>query len=64
MMGLQSDDIGWKVKGQSWPLEIIYSDRIIRLNISIDFGFNSFQKINFSRKNPFKYIRKQIWPRR
>ena len=28
-----------------------------------DFGFNSIQKINFSKKKiPFKCIRKQIWP--
>ena len=40
-------EIGWNVKGQAWPLELIYSHRIIRLNISSDyddFGFNSFQK--------------------
>ena len=44
-------------------LELIYSHCLIRLNISSennDFGFNSIQKINFSKKFPFKCIRKQI----
>ena len=38
------------VKGQPWPLELIYSHCPIRLNLSSDyndFGFNSFQKITF-----------------
>ena len=46
--GTPISDIGWKVKGQ--PLELIYSHRLIRVNISSennDFGFNSIQKINF-----------------
>ena len=36
---------------------------LIRLNISSEnnnFGFNCIQKINFSKKIPFKCIRKQI----
>ena len=40
-------DLGWKVKGQTSPLELIYSHCLIRLNISSDFndfGFNIFQK--------------------
>ena len=39
-------DLGWKVKGQTWPLEL-------PLNISSEnnaFGFNSIKKINFSKK--------------
>ena len=58
-------DLGWKVKGQPWPLKLIYSHCLIRYNISIennDFGFNSIQKINFQKKFPFKCLRKQIWP--
>ena len=42
-------DLGLKVKGQPWQLELIYSHCRIRLNISSennDFGFNSFQNIN------------------
>ena len=45
------------LKGQrstlSWPLELIYSHYLIRLNLSSennDFGFNSFQNINFFKK--------------
>ena len=52
-MGLQYKQISWKVEGQPWPLELIYSHCLIRLNISSennDFGFNSIQKINFSKK--------------
>ena len=48
-------DLKWKVKGQPWSLGLIYSHCLIRLNISSDyndFGFNSFQKINFSKKIP------------
>ena len=40
------------LKGQSWPLELIYSHCLIRFNISSknkDLGFNSIQKINFSK---------------
>ena len=50
--------LGWKVKGQPWPQELIYTHSLIRLNISSennDLGFNLsivFKKINF---------RKQIW---
>ena len=47
------------------PLKLIYSHCLIRFNISSennDFGFNSIQKINFSKNFPFKCIRKQIWP--
>ena len=43
-------DLGWKVKGQPWPLELIYTHCHIRLYITSennDFGFNNFQKINF-----------------
>ena len=48
-------DLSWKDKGQPWPLELTYSHRLIKFNISSDnndFGFNSIQKINFSKKNP------------
>ena len=58
-------DLGWKAKGQPWPLKLIYSHWPIWFNISRennDFGLNSFQKMKFSKKIPFKCIRKQIWP--
>ena len=42
------------LKGQPWPLELIYSHCQIRENN--DFGFNSFRKIQI------KCFRKQIWP--
>ena len=47
-----------------WPLKLSYSHCLIRFNISSEnvFGFNSNQNINFSKKFPFKCIRKQIWP--
>ena len=48
-----------------WPFILIYSHCLIRFNISSennDFGFNSIQKINFSKKFTFKCNRKQIWP--
>ena len=63
LMGLQYERLGWKVKGQPWPLELIYSHCPIRLNISSennDIGFSSFQEINFPKISPFKCIRKQI----
>ena len=47
-------DLGWRVKGQVWPFELIYSHCLIRLNISSDyndFGFNSFQKKTSFQKN-------------
>ena len=50
LMGLQYEPLGWKVKGQPWPLELIYSHCHIRLNISSennDIGLSSFQKIIF-----------------
>ena len=60
-------DLGWKVKGQPWPLKLIYSHFLIRFNISSennDFGFNSIQENQFFKKKKilFKCIRKQIWP--
>ena len=59
-------DLGWKVKGQPQPLKLIYSNCLIRFNISSennDFDFNSIQKINFSKKKiPCKCIRKRIRP--
>ena len=47
-------DFDWKVKGQPWPLKLIYSNCLIRFNISSenkDFGFNRIQKINFSKNS-------------
>ena len=44
-------------------LKLIYSRCLIRFNISgenNDFGFNSIQKINFSKYLTFKCSRKQI----
>ena len=46
-------DLGWKGKGQPWPLKLIYSHCLISfstLSKNNDFGFNSIQKINFSKK--------------
>ena len=40
-------DLSWKVKGQPWPLKLIYSHFLISFNISSennDFGFNSIKK--------------------
>ena len=54
-LDLNMSALGWKAKGQPWPLKLIYSHCLIRFNISSknnDFGFNSIQKINFSKKNP------------
>ena len=45
-------NLGWKVKGKPWPLELSYSHCLIMLNISSennDIGFNSFQNINFKK---------------
>ena len=45
-------DFGWKVKGQPWPLKLIYSNFLNRFNISSqnnDFGFNKIQKITFQK---------------
>ena len=58
-------DLGWKFQCQPWPLALIYSHCRIIFNISSennDFGFISFQEINFSKNVPSKCIRKQIWP--
>ena len=49
-------DLGCKVEGQPSPLKLIYNHCLIRLNRSSennDFGFNSFQKINFKKKKTF-----------
>ena len=46
--------LGWKVKGQPWPLKLIYSHCLIWFNIlseNNDFGLNSFQKMNFTKKS-------------
>ena len=56
-------DLGLKDKDQPRPLKLIYSHRLIWFNIfseNNDFGFNSFQKMKFSKKIPLKCIRKQI----
>ena len=53
-MELQYEQLSWKVKGQPWPLELIYSHCLIRLNISRennDFGFNSIKKKSTFQKN-------------
>ena len=45
-------DLSWKVKGQPWPLKLIYSHCLIRFNIwgkNNDFGFNSNQKSTFQK---------------
>ena len=39
-------DLGWKVKGQPWPLELPLNI----LSKNNDFGFNSIKRINFSKK--------------
>ena len=54
-MGLQYERL--KLKGQPWPLELIYSRCLIRLNISSennDYGFHSFKKNQLFRKYPIK----------
>ena len=46
-------------------LKLIYSHCLIRFNISSknnDFGFNSIEKINFSKNFTFKCNPKQICP--
>ena len=53
LVGLQYEL--YRLKGQPSPFELIFSHFLIKLNISCDyndFGFNSFQKIIFSKKNP------------
>ena len=40
-------DLGWKVKGQPWPLKLIYNHCLITSSIKSennDSGFNSIQK--------------------
>ena len=52
-MGLQYEKPLLKIKGQPWPLKLIYNHCLIRFNISSennDFGFNSIKKIYFSKK--------------
>ena len=52
-------DLGWTVKGQPSPLELIYSHCLIRLNISSDyndFGFYSFQKNHLFKKKKKSYL--------
>ena len=47
------------MKGQLLPLGLIYSHCPIRLNISSDyndFGFNSFKKSTFQKKNPLNAL--------
>ena len=34
LMGLHMSDLSWKIKGQPWPFELIYSHCLIRWNIS------------------------------
>ena len=58
LMGLQYEwryycDLSWKVKGQPWPLKLIYSHCLIRLNVSSeknDQSFHSFQKNQLFQK--------------
>ena len=48
-------DLSWKVKGQPWPFELIYSHCLIWLNISSennDYSFHSFQKNQLFRNVP------------
>ena len=52
-------NLGSKVEGQPLPLKLIYSHCLIRFNISSennDFGFNSIQNINFSKKSPLNAL--------
>ena len=47
-------DLGWKGKGQPWPLKLINSHCLISFNTSsksYHFGFNSIQKKKTFRKN-------------
>ena len=53
LIGPQYERPWLKGKGQPWPLKLIYSHCLISFNISSknnDFGFNSIQKFNFSKK--------------
>ena len=47
-----------------WPLNLIYSHCLIRLNISSENNdwLQQYAKIYFSKNFPFKCTRKQIWP--
>ena len=47
-------NLGWKGKGQPWPLKLIYSLCLISFYISSknnELGFNSIKKINFSKNS-------------
>ena len=53
-MGLQYERLRWKVKGQPWPLKLIYSYCLISFNIlskNNHFGFNSIKKKSTFKKN-------------
>ena len=52
-------DFGWKVQGQSWLLKLIYSNFLIRFNISSennDFGFSSIQIQLLKKKSHFNAL--------
>ena len=57
-------NLGWEVKGQLWPLKLIYSHCLIWFNISSENNDwpQQFSKNEIFKKVPFKCIRKQIWP--
>ena len=65
MMGLQFDQPWLKGQRSTLTFKLIYSQCIIRLNISREnneFGFHIIQKINFSKKKniPFKYFKNKF----
>ena len=51
-----------KVNIDLWNLLIAIFSLVLIYQVRIMTCFNSIQKINFSKKLPFKCIRKQIWP--
>ena len=45
-------DLSWKVKGQPWPVKLIYCHFLIRLNISSDNNDQSFHSLK--KKSTFQ----------
>ena len=63
LKGPNMRNLGRKVKGKLWPMKLINSHCLIIFNISSennDFGFNSIQKIKFSKKFSSKCIRNKF----
>ena len=54
-------NLGWKVKGQPWPLKLIYRQWTEHIKWEW-FWLPQYSKINFTKNFLFKCIRKQTWP--